>query len=291
MTLALVRERYADFGPTLAAEKLAERDGVKISRETLRKWMVEDGLWLSRSQRRVLHRPRLRRECYGELVQIDGSDHRWFEDRDAPCTLIVAVDDATDAIQEMRFVPSESTFASFEMLAGYLRAHGKPVAFPSDKHSVFRVAKSEVRTGHGTTQFGRALLELNIEIPCANSSQAKGRVERKNRTLQDRLVKEMRLDDVTGMVAGTAWLPGCTQRHNQQFARTSARPDNLHRAVTESPDRLNGILCWRDERDVGQQLTFSYVLMKGSGSRWRRPRSRAAWWANMSTPMPRVRTH
>lgn len=258
LTLAIVRERYADFGPTLAAEKLAERDGVKISRETLRKWMAEDGLWLSRSQRRVFHRPRLWRECYGELIQIDGSDHRWFEDRDAPCTLIVAVDDATSAIQEMRFVPSESTFAYFEMLAGYLRSHGKPVAFYSDKHSVFRGAKAEARTGHQATQFGHALLELNIEILCANSSQAKGRVERKNRTLQDRLVKEMRLDSVTGMAAGNEWLPGYIQRHNRQFARTPARPDNLHRAVTESPDRLNDILCWRDERYVGQQLTFSY---------------------------------
>jgi transposase len=258
LTLAIVREHYADFGPTLAAEKLAERDGIKISRETLRKWMVEDGLWLSRSQRRVFHRPRLRRECYGELVQIDGSDHRWFEDRDAPCTLIVAVDDATGAIQEMRFVPSESTFSYFEMLAGYLRSHGKPVAFYSDKHSVFRVAKSDARTGHQTTQFGRALLELNIEILCANSSQAKGRVERKNRTLQDRLVKEMRLDGITGMKAGNDWLPGYILRHNQQFARPPARPDNLHRAVTETTDRLNDILCWRDERHVGQQLTFSY---------------------------------
>ena len=258
LTLSIVRERYADFGPTLAAEKLAERDGVKVSRETLRKWMVEDGLWLSRSQRRVFHRPRLRRECYGELVQIDGSDHRWFEDRDAPCTLIVAVDDATDAIQEMRFVPSESTFAYFEMLAGYLRSHGKPVAFYSDKHSVFRVAKADAKSGHQATQFGRALLVLNIEILCANSSQAKGRVERKNRTLQDRLVKEMRLDGVTGMAAGNEWLPGYILRHNQQFAGTPARPDNLHRAVTESPDRLADILCWRDERYVGQQLTFSY---------------------------------
>lgn len=258
LTLSIVRERYADFGPTLAVEKLAERDGVKVSRETLRKWMVEDGLWLSRNQRRVFHRPRLRRECYGELIQIDGSDHRWFEDRDAPCTLIVAVDDATGAIQEMRFVPSESTFAYFEMLAGYLRSHGKPVAFYSDKHSVFRVARADAKSGHQATQFGRALLELNIEILCANSSQAKGRVERKNRTLQDRLVKEMRLDGVTGMKAGNDWLPGYILRHNQQFARTPARPDNLHRAVTESPDRLNDILCWRDERYVGQQLTFSY---------------------------------
>lgn len=256
--MALVRDRYADFGPTLAAEKLAERDGVHVSRETLRKWMVAEGLWLSRSQRRVFHRPRLRRECFGALIQIDGSDHRWFEGRDAPCTLIVAVDDATGAIQQMRFVPSESTFAYFQMLAGYLRDHGKPVAFYSDKHSVFRVAKSDAKTGHQTTQFGRALLELNIEILCANSSQAKGRVERKNRTLQDRLVKEMRLDAVTGMDTGNDWLPSYILRHNTQFARPPARPDNLHHAVTESPDRLRDILCWRDERYVGRQLTFSY---------------------------------
>jgi transposase len=260
--LALVRERYADFGPTLAAEKLVERDGVKVSRETLPKWMVEDGLWLSRAARRVFHRPRLRRECYGELVQIDGSDHRWFENRDDPCTLIVCVDDATGAIQQMRFVPSESTFAYFEVLAGYLRDHGKPVAFYSDKHSVFRVAKSDARSGHQTTQFGRALLELNIEILCANSSQAKGRVERKNRVLQDRLVKDMRLEGVTGQAAGNAWLPEFILRHNKQFARHPARSDNLHRAVSETPDRLNDILCFRDQRYVGQQLVINYERKK-----------------------------
>jgi len=257
-TMAIVRERYADFGPTLAAEKLAERDGVHVSRETLRQWMVADGLWLSRAQRRVFHRPRLRRECYGELVQIDGSEHRWFENRDDPCTLIVTVDDATGAIQQMRFVPSESTFSYFEVLAGYLHDHGKPVAFYSDKHSVFRVARQDAKSGHGTTQFGRALLELNIEILCANSSQAKGRVERKNRTLQDRLIKEMRLDGVTGMDAGNAWLPGYIQRHNTRFARTPARPDNLHRAVTETPDRLNDILCWRDERKRPVREPFGF---------------------------------
>ncbi len=143
-----------------------------VSRETLRKWMVAEGLWLSRSQRRVFHRPRQRRERFGALIQIDGSDHSWFEGRDAPGTLIVAVDDATGAIQQIRSVPSESTLAHFQMLAGYLRDHGKPVAIYSDKHSVFRVAKTDATTGHQTTQFGRALLELNIEILCANSSQA-----------------------------------------------------------------------------------------------------------------------
>ena len=197
LALALVRESYADFGPTLAAEKLAERHGLKVSRETLRKWMAEDGLWLSRRQRRQFHQPRLRRERLGELVQIDGSEHRWFEDRAPACTLLVFIDDATSRLMQMRFVPSESTFSYFETLEGDLREHGRPVAFYSDKHSIFRVAKEDVKSGHGMTQFGRALAELNVEILCANSSQAKGRVERANRTLQDRLVKEMRLEGVS----------------------------------------------------------------------------------------------
>ena len=170
LALALVRESYADFGPTLAAEKLAERHGLKVSRKTLRKWMAEDGLWLSRRQRRQFHQPRLRRECLGELVQIDGSEHRWFEDRAGPCTLVVFIDDATSRLMQMRFVASESTFSYFEALEGYLHEHGRPVAFYSDKHSIFRVAKADAASGHGMTQFGRALAELNVEILCANSS-------------------------------------------------------------------------------------------------------------------------
>ena len=125
-------------------------------------------------------------------MQIDGSEHRWFEDRAEPCTLLVFIDDATGRLMQLRFVPSESAFAYFEALQGYLETHGCPVAFYSDKHSVFRVARKDAKGGQGMTQFGRALAELNIEILCANSSQAKGRVERVNRTLQDRLVKELR---------------------------------------------------------------------------------------------------
>ncbi len=190
--LALVKESYSDFGPTLAAEKLAEHHGFKVSRETLRKWMVEDRTWLSRKQRRTFHQPRLRRECYGELIQIDGSDHRWFEDRGDPCTLLIFVDDATSTLMELRFVKAESTLSYFEALESYLHKHGRPVAFYSDKHTVFRVAKEDAKGGAGMTQFGRALNELNIEILCANSSQAKGRIERANRTLQDQLIKELR---------------------------------------------------------------------------------------------------
>jgi transposase len=132
----LVRTRYADFGPTLATEILLEKHDLRVGRETLRRWMVADGLWLSRKQRRTFHQPRLRREHYGELIQIDGSEHRWFEDRGAPCTLLVFIDDATSRLMRLRFVPSESTDSYFEALRGYLDAHGCPVAFYSDKHSV-----------------------------------------------------------------------------------------------------------------------------------------------------------
>ena len=256
--LLIVRETYADFGPTLAAEKLAERHGLTVSSETLRKWMIEDGLWKNRAQRRSFHPPRLRREHCGELVQIDGSDHRWFEDRAPACTLLVFIDDATGQLMQMRFVPSESTFSYFEALEGYLKDHGRPAAFYSDKHSIFRVSKTEARTGHGMTQFGRALAELNIEILCANSSQAKGRVERANRTLQDRLVKELRLAGISDRAEANAWLPTFIAQHNARFARVPARPENLHRPVNEPASRLRDILCWRDERYVGNNLVVSY---------------------------------
>ncbi|MEY9722103.1 transposase [Sinorhizobium fredii] len=256
--LATVRERYADFGPTLAAEKLAEEHGLTVSRETLRKWMSEAGLWLSRQQRRTFHQPRLRREALGELIQIDGSEHRWFEDRGPPCSLLVFIDDATGKLMQLRFVRSESAFSYFEALQLYLKAHGAPVAFYSDKHSVFRVAKKDAKGGQGMTQFGRALCELNIEILCANSSQAKGRVERMNRTLQDRLIKELRLAGICDMEAGNAFLPGFMQHYNARFAIVPARPDDLHRPMNLAPDRLRDVLCKREQRYVGAQLTFSY---------------------------------
>ncbi|WP_438748503.1 ISNCY family transposase [Pararhizobium sp. O133] len=256
--MTLVRERYADFGPTLATEKLAERDGLRVSRETVRGWMSEAGLWLSRKQRRSFHQPRLRREAYGELVQIDGSEHRWFEDRGPPCSLLVFVDDATDRLMQLRFVRSESAFTYFEALALYLKCHGAPIAFYSDKHSVFRVAKKDAKGGQGMTQFGRALCELNIEILCANSSQARGRVERMNRTLQDRLVKELRLAGIDSMEAGNGFLPDFMEDYNARFAIVPARSEDLHRPLNLAPDRLTEFLCKREQRYVGTQLTFSF---------------------------------
>jgi hypothetical protein len=216
------------------------------------------GIWLSRRQRRTFHQPRLRREALGELIQIDGSEHRWFEDRADPCTLLVFIDDATGRLMQPRFAASESTASYFQALESYLQAHGCPVAFYSDKHSVFRVTKADAQGGQGMTQFGRALAELNIEIICANSSQAKGRVERVNRTLQDRLVKELRLAGVTDIADGNAFLPGFVARFNTRFQVVPARPDNLHRPLAVAPARPRDILCHREQRHISQQLAISY---------------------------------
>jgi hypothetical protein len=237
---------------------LLEKHDLRIGRETLRRWTVADGLWLSRKQRRSFHQPRLRHEHHGELIQIDGSEHRWFEDRADPCTLLVFIDDATSKLMQLRFVPSESTDSYFKALHNYLEEHGCPVAFYSDKHSVFRVLRRDAKGGQGMTQFGRALAELNIEILCANSSQAKGRVERANRTLQDRRVKELRLADISDMDSGNTFLPRFVERFNERFAIRAAKPDNLHRALNIVPSRLNDILCHREQRHVGQHLTFHY---------------------------------
>src|ERR1700753_1998940 len=170
-----------------------------------------------------------RRAHFGELVQIDGSEHHWFGPDHPACTLLVFVDDATSRLMQLLFVPSESTQSYFDALALYLTAHGCPVAFYSDKHTVFRVSKSDATGGQGMTQFGRALAELNIEIICANSSQAKGRVERVNRTLQDRLVKELRLAGISNIEAGNTFLPGFLLAHNERFAVTPVRSDDMHR--------------------------------------------------------------
>jgi hypothetical protein len=256
--LDLIRSTYTDFGPSFACEKLVERHGLRVSRETLRQWMLDDGLWLSRDQRRRFHQPRLRREQLGELIQIDGSEHRWFEDRGPPCTLLVFIDDATSRLMQMRFVPSESTFSYFAALESYLTEHGRPVAFYSDKHSIFRVSRREAKAGDGMTQFGRALSELGVEIICASSSQAKGRVERANRTLQNRLVKEMRLAGVSDMATGNAFLPGFVADHNWRFGRVPLRAGDMHRPLNLPPSRLGDILCWRELRYVGQDLTFRY---------------------------------
>ncbi len=257
--LELIRERYADFGPTLAHEKLTETHDLTLSVETLRGWMIAAGIWLSRAQRtRRSYPPRERRPCLGELVQIDGCEHAWFEDRGPVCTLLVYVDDATSRLMELRFADSESTFDYFAATRSYLERYGKPVAFYSDRLSVFHVAtRDQAAGGRGVSQFGRAMTDLNIDIICANSPQAKGRVERSNLTLQDRLVKELRLRGISDMVTGQAYLPEFREDYNRRFARAARHPYDAHRPL---PDLtcLDTMFTLQEDRRVSKNLTLAH---------------------------------
>ena len=257
----LVREHYIDFGPTLAVEKLGARHGLRVGVETLRQWMMADGLWVDRRHKLPSpHQPRRRRACLGELVQIDGSEHRWFEDRGEMCTLLAFVDDATSRLMHLRFVVSESAFDYFRATKDYLETHGKPVAFYSDKHGIFRVNAKDAIGGDRVTQFGRVLSELNIDIICANSPQAKGRVERAFGTLQDRLVKELRLAGISTIEEGNAWVAAFIVDYNARFGREPESAKDLHRKLSKADD-LSEILAWREQRTITKNLTLHYDRM------------------------------
>ena len=188
----IILNKYNDFGPTLTHEKLVELHNINASLSTIRSLMIKNHIWIpKRVKNKPIHQTRERRSCIGELSQIDGSFHDWFEGRGNKCTLLVYIDDATSKLLEIKFVNSESTRSYMNATKNYILKHGRPLAFYSDKHSVFRINKNDYLHGNGLTQFGRMLKELDINLICANSPQAKGRVERANRTLQDRLIKEM----------------------------------------------------------------------------------------------------
>ena len=256
--VALVQAHYADFGPTLACEKLRELHDVTVSVETLRSWMTVAGLWTTRSeQRRRPQPPRARRDCLGELVQIDGCDHDWFEGRGPRCTLLVFVDDATGQLMELRFARTENTFDYFAAAERYLRRHGKPTAFYSDKHSIFRVNKKEAVGGVGYTQFGRAMRDLNIDVICANTAAAKGRVERAHQTLQDRLVKELRLNRIDDREAGNAFIELFREDYNRRFARTPKDPRDAHRPLLPQ-DNLVRAFTWQEKRRLTYNLALHY---------------------------------
>jgi transposase len=258
IALAIIRDRYPDFGPTLACEKLRERHGIVLAKETVRKFMTEAGLWIPRKQRSPsIYQPRNRRSCVGELIQIDGSDHRWFEDRAPACTLLVYIDDATSRLMQLHFTYSESTFSYFEATRAYLERYGKPQAFYSDKAGVFRDNHKHSDHGPGVTQFGRVLYELNIDIWCANTSQAKGRVERANLTLQDRLVKELRLEGISTMAAANAYASAFMTDFNRRFAKPPRSDGDVHRPVRQDED-LDLIFTVRQLRKVSHVLTLQY---------------------------------
>lgn len=255
--------QYHDFKPTFAAEKLLERDNLKINKETLRQWMIEEGLWKGRKRRTArIHQSRHRRTGLGELVQIDGSHHDWFEGRAPKCCLLVFIDDATSRLMHMRFESAETTMGYFRGVKDYVRAHGRPVTFYSDKHGIFKIntaGKSEKL--QGITQFHRALRELKIDIIYANSPQAKGRVERSNQTLQDRLIKEMRLRGINDIESANAYLPEFITAHNTKFALKIDNLEDNHLPIGPLEKRLDTICANHETRILSKNLEFQYENM------------------------------
>jgi hypothetical protein len=254
----LMTRLYPDFGPTFAHEKLTEVHGLILSVETLRKWMVESGLWKTRRvYKPKIHPMRPRRAYFGELVQIDGSPHDWFEGRSEPCTLIVFIDDATSALLWLQFAPAETTDIYLQGLREYLSTFGRPVAIYSDRHSIFRTTRYD-EFEPGDTQFTRAIKSLDIQPIHANSPQAKGRVERANQTLQDRLLKEMRLRGIDNIHQANAFLPEFIQDYNQRFAKAPYHLEDAHRPLLHTQKQLNAILSKHFERKLDKHLCFQF---------------------------------
>lgn len=252
----IVEERYPDFGPKFAAEKLREIHGISVDKETLRKLMISFGLWKAKLKKeRKIHQQRERRASFGELIQIDGSYHDWFEGRGEKCCLLVFVDDATSKIVEMRFVKTESTLTYFESVKSYIKRYGIPLAFYSDKHSIFRVNHGNVA---GETQFKRAMKELGIETICALSPEAKGRVERANRTLQDRLIKEMRLRGISDTKNANEYAEEFMDGYNKKFGKKAINEFDSHRKVLPKEKVLNAILSERYHRKISKNLEFYF---------------------------------
>ncbi len=217
--MEIIGNRYRDFGPTLAHEKLVEIHGLKLSVESVRKLMIGEGFWEEKARKKIkIYQQRMRRSSRGELIQLDGSPHDWFEDRAERCCLLVWIDDATSQLLHLRFEESETTQGYFRGMKDYLKKHGRPICLYPDRHGIFRQNQGSDLKELDDPQFTRAMKELDIEVICANSPQAKGRVERANGILQDRLIKELRLRRIDDIKTANIFLPEFMMDYNRRFA-------------------------------------------------------------------------
>jgi transposase len=241
----LYQEKYADFGPTFACEKLAE-EGLELSPDTLVAILKEVGLWRRRRRRGKHRKRRERRSSFGSMLQMDGSHHDWFEGRGPKCVLMVIIDDASN-VTYARFYPAETTWAAFDVFGRWARLYGLPRSVYADRHSIYRDEDHPQKP----TQFGRAMAELGVELIAAHSPQAKGRVERRNAVFQDRLVKEMRLRGIKDMAQANALLDEMFLADlNRRYAVKPAKDQDLHRAL-EPGLKLEEVLCVQEQRVVG----------------------------------------
>ena len=259
----LINTTYKDFGPTLVSEKLEERDKVKISVSALRQRMISNGEWHPKKQKQRHRKWRNRRSRFGELIQIDASPHDWFEGRGEPCNLINFVDDATSKVVYSMFVKSEDKKTLMRLLWEFILIYGRPVSIYVDKHSIYKVNRQatieeELKDAQPKTQFARAMEELNIELICAHSPQAKGRVERSFGVDQDRLVKEMRLENINNMEDGNKFLHEYyLENRNKKFSVEPHNPTEAFRTLLPEHD-LDSIFSSRTERKIQNDYTVHY---------------------------------
>lgn len=251
-------ERTQGFGPSFMAEKLEELKGIRLSKETLRRMMMDAGVWKAKTRKKAIpHYARERRQHRGELVQIDGSYHAWLEERGPKGCLLVFVDDATSEILAAEFVAHESYFAYGDLCKRYFRETGVPLCFYSDRFSVFRDNHSERIVDEPVTQFQRAITGLEMELICAHSPQAKGRVERANQTLQDRLIKEMRLLGISDYDEANLYLPEFIKDYNARFAVQPYANLDCHRPLDPDQD-LDFLFSVHDFRIISANLLIQF---------------------------------
>ena len=256
----LISSKYNDFGPTLATEKLFELHNIKISKETIRKFMIKWGIWKDKPKnKKRVFQLRERRACSGELIQADGSPHDWFEGRRAKCTLIVFIDDATGELMKVKFYESETFRAYAETLQEYIHEFGTMRSVYTDRHSIFKVSRKDMYNDIKSTQFGRILDSLNIELITANTPQAKGRVERANKTLQDRLVKELRLRKIDNIEDANKFLDEeYRDMFNDKFMVAPKESKDMHRDLVISEAEEIKIFSFQDTRKVSKNLEVYY---------------------------------
>jgi transposase len=260
--LSLYEKKYTDYGPTLAAECLDEEDGVTVPVETLRQWLLSAGLWRKRRRRRAYRQRRLRKEYFGELVQMDGSHHDWFAGRRGWAVLMVLIDDATSEVFAW-FSEEETTIAAMEAFRGYVERYGLPRALYVDRDSIYRCDREATMAENlagkePKTQFGRAMEEFDVEIILAHSPQAKGRVERVNETLQDRLVKALRRAKISDLAMANRFLrEKFLPAFNRRFVKQAAQRGDLHRRVPHGLD-LGRVLSIQETRTVQNDWTVRF---------------------------------
>ena len=259
--ITLYRERFEGFGPTLAAEKLQELEGIRISDETLRLWLIEEGDWKKVRKGRKHRQWRERKHYFGEMLQIDGSHHDWFEGRGPECVLMGYIDDATGKVYG-RFYEYEGTIPAMDSFKRYIRKYGIPVSVYLDKHTTYKSPakpsiEDEINGTKPMSEFERALKELGVDVKHAHSPQAKGRIERLFRTFQDRVVKEMRLRGINTIEEADKFLQAYLPGYNRRFSVKPKKEDNFHRGVPKGLN-LDGILCIKTGRTLRNDFTISH---------------------------------